>query len=178
MFWKVSRKPKNNVSSCGFEGDVPNWSLKTVASVVSSLMSCPSTMFITTGWLVICHGLPWYVSGVVRALYLQPKKQLNIKRNFAGVWLVYIVLLLMEEILHHLQGFMHLRWCRISSINSSFCTYSAKIYRTPIRWPILKQVENPNQTSGGTKVFSAVGIFPQVHLGVLEWDPFWEKIEQ
>ena len=52
----------------------------------------------------------------------------------------YPLLLLMAEILHqligrlshYLQGFIHPRWCRISSINGS-CKWNYCV--TPIKWP-------------------------------------------
>ena len=45
------------------------------------------------------------------------------------------ILLLMEEILHqligslspYLQGFLHLRWCRISAINSSIIDFDVDL---------------------------------------------------
>ena len=51
------------------------------------------------------------------------------KKYCRGYWLI----LLMEEILHqligsfshHLQGFLHPRWCRISSINSNYVIHGA-----------------------------------------------------
>ena len=77
-------------------------------------------------------------------------------KDFAEIEMVFLVILLMEEIPHQLigslshflQGFIHPRWCRISSINSmNHVSFVFHICYLWILWPI-NRIYGPPSSSG------------------------------
>ena len=77
--------------------------------------------------LIWCHMVSsWY--HIYLPFSSHPPKYLLKQNMFFGLFGEVVQILLMEEILHQLigslfhclQGFIHPRWCRISSINSIF----------------------------------------------------------